>query len=101
MFFRFATYLSMDSLPESVKANLPPGMSASGMSINFMVQANLPVIGALLGQDWGNWRIDFGIYLTGPTKPLVKMLYQAPGMTEDPDFYLIKGQVFQIRGGGK
>jgi hypothetical protein len=44
--------------------------------------------------------VDFGIYLTGPTKPLVQALYQTKTM-DNPDFYLIKGQVFQIRGGGQ
>jgi len=52
----------------------------------------------ILGKDMGRWAIDFGLYLSGKTSPIAQTLYGSSGKN-DPDLWLLKGRIYQIRGG--
>jgi len=100
MFIRIVSYFGLDVLPDSIKEILEEKgeIQCSELKMNIMIQVNLPVIGCLAGHDWGNWQVDFGIFISGKTGPIVDALFSSP-QGNDPDFWLVKGRVFQIRGG--
>jgi hypothetical protein len=99
MYIRFSGYFGLDALPESIKNMMAQrGMNTSDMIMNIMIQVNLATLGCLFGKDWGKWQIDFGIFISGSTGPIVRALYSNPPKN-DPDFWLIKGRVYQIKNG--
>lgn len=63
----------------SVEPPLPARtvLQSVGLQVQFkvaaMIEANLALIGSLLGQDWGTWEVNFGVYAELP-KPFGEWL---------------------------
>ena len=47
-----------------------PALEAIGLDLTFrvaaLIEANLALIGSLIGQDWGTWEVNFGVYVELP-----------------------------------
>ena len=67
--------------------------------MHVVIQVNLPFIGMFFGQDWGRVQIDFGICITGETRPLVIVLYGNVPRKSNPDFWIMKGRIYEIENG--
>ncbi len=54
---------------------------------------NIPCLGKLVGMNWGQWRVDFGVYLEGVPREYVSgFLLKDTGDTVD--LWLMKGSVY-------
>jgi hypothetical protein len=94
MYVKFGVYLEIGTPKIIKKVSENAGDTCTLM---IAVQANLPALASLLGWEWGDWEVVFGVYLDHfPSKSLSKSL----GTSDDPDafvdLWLLKGRVYEI-----
>ena len=59
------------------------------------ISPNIPCLGRIVGRDWGQWRVDFGVYLEGVPREFVSgFLLKDTG--DVVDLWLVKGRVFGV-----
>lgn len=94
MFIRFELYFRIGT-PKIIKriSQDPPAQSRLAVTI----QTNVPALVNLLGWDWGDWEVVFGVFLDHfPSKALSKTF----GTSEDDktfvDLWLFKARIYEI-----
>ncbi|MEE9150898.1 MAG: lamin tail domain-containing protein [Thermoplasmata archaeon] len=94
MFIRFELYFEIGTpkIIQRISTEPPPECRLS-----IAVQANIPALVALLGWDWGDWEVIFGVFLARyPSKAVSKIF----GTSEDPntyvDIWLFKARIYEI-----
>jgi hypothetical protein len=94
MFVKFGVYLEMGT-PKIIK-RISEGADDT-CRLMIAVQANLPALASLLGWDWGDWEVVFGVYLDHFSS---KAVSKSLGTSEDPDAYVdlwfFKGRVYEL-----
>ncbi|UCE73119.1 MAG: hypothetical protein JSV56_08750, partial [Methanomassiliicoccales archaeon] len=94
MFIRFELYLCVGT-PKIIKRIAQEAPERCKLSI--AIQANIPALVALLGWDWGDWEVVFGVFLSHFPSKAVSKLY---GTSEDPnsfvDLWFFKARVYEI-----
>ena len=84
------------------EVGLPKMMRVMGMADTqerlecaVIVSPNVPAIGKIVGRDWGNWSIDFGLCLQGVPKELVgAFLLKDTG--DLVDFWIVKARLYGL-----
>ncbi len=102
MFIRLEGYLIV-GVPASVRGAVPESMAGevpTQVTFVVLIQANLPLFAALIGKDWGRWRLDFGVYIEGFPASIADTLfgYKAEEGAQI-SLWLIKVSLYEIRGG--
>lgn len=94
IFVRFEVYLEIGT-PKVIKkiSENPP----ADCRLSIAVSANIPALVSLLGWEWGDWEVIFGVYIAHfPSKAVSKVF----GTSEDPntyvDIWLFKARVYEI-----
>ena len=59
------------------------------------ISPNIPAIGKLVGRQWGNWSVDFGMYLEGVPKDFAAS-YLAKDTGDLIDFWIVKARLYGI-----
>ncbi len=59
------------------------------------IAPNLPAIGKLAGRHWGNWSVDFGVYLEGVPKSFASSLVEESS-GDVMDFWVVKGRLYGL-----
>lgn len=92
---RFEVYFGM-GYPKMLR-RWSSSQSQKKMDVAICVQPNLPAVAVLAGLDWGEWRVDFGVYLENfPLNSLGKI--ETFNKDSTVDLYVLKGQIQEIRG---
>jgi hypothetical protein len=60
-----------------------------------VVSPNMPALGKIVGKNWGNWSIDFGVCLSGVPKEFASaFLLKDTG--DLIDFWIVKARLYGI-----
>ena len=99
MYVRFEVY-TFGGVPSVIKENLPAEITCPlSIKIVASISLNVPAIVMLVGLDWGDWAIVFGVYLEDVPKDIASYLF---GTSKDGDslvdVWFIKARVYGIRG---
>lgn len=65
LFIRAEVHVSLEA-PLPVRVALQSIGSAIQVRMGAMIEANLALIGNLMGQDWGTWEVNFGVFVEIP-----------------------------------
>ena len=94
MYVRFGVYLQIGT-PKIIK-KISEGAEDT-CTLMIAVQANLPALASLLGYEWGDWEVVFGVFLDHFSS---KSLSKSLGTSDDPDAYvdlwLLWGRVYEL-----
>jgi hypothetical protein len=94
---RFEVYFGVGYPKAFEKLAKEPNESVKKMTMAISIQPNVPAIVKLAGLNWGKWKIDFGIYFENfPGSCLGKAYSLSKGSVVD--LWLIKGQIYEVRG---
>ena len=94
MHVRFEVYLFVGT-PKVIKkiSKDPP----EECRLSIAVQANIPALVTLLGWDWGDWEIVFGVYLANfPSEAVSEVLGTSDDPNVDVDIWLLKARIYEI-----
>jgi hypothetical protein len=94
MFIRFELYFRIGT-PKIIKriSKDPPAQSRLAIAI----QANVPALVNLLGWDWGDWEVVFGVFLDHfPSKALSKTFGTSDDDKTFVDLWLFKARIYEI-----
>ena len=91
-------YIRFDALFE---VGAPKILSSMGVSDGLpdrltcvvTIGPNIPFLGKLAGKPWGQWRVDFGVYLEGVPRECVSS-FTVKGAGDLVDLWLLKGCVY-------
>lgn len=59
------------------------------------ISSNLPALGKLVGRNWGNWSIDFGVYLERVPRDFAAS-YLSKDTGDFIDFWLVRARVYGL-----
>ncbi len=95
MYVRLDLGFSLDSTPDYTTSFLDPGGGDEGENqLKIRIEANIPAIGAICFQNWGRWRVNFGLVIKGPmAEAICKGIYGE----ERDELYIIYGSVYELR----
>jgi hypothetical protein len=94
MFIRFELYFSVGTpkLITKVCKDPPPKCRFA-----IAIQANIPALVNLLGWDWGDWEVVFGVYLDHfPSRALSKTFGTSEDKDSFVDLWLFRVRVYEI-----
>lgn len=57
------------------------------------ISPNIPALGKLAGKDWGNWSVEFGVYLEGVPRELVSGLLKVDS-GDFVDIWVVRGRLY-------
>jgi len=60
-----------------------------------VVSPNMPALGKIVGKNWGNWSIDFGVCLSGVPKEFAKA-FMLKDTGDLIDFWIVKARLYGI-----
>jgi len=60
-----------------------------------VVSPNMPALGKIVGKNWGNWSIDFGVCLSGVPKEFAKA-FMLKDTGDLMDFWIVKARLYGI-----
>ena len=63
-------------------------------ALDVRLEANVPAIGALFGQDWGRWEVTFGALIEGLPAAIVDPLFDTGGA--DADVWLLQARAHAL-----
>ncbi len=73
----------------------PRGGGVGGrFALDVRLEANVPAIGALFGQDWGRWEVTFGALIEGVPAAIVDPLFDTGGA--DADVWLLQARAHAL-----
>lgn len=82
--------------PPRIIRSLGSDLGFSGtMTCVISIAPNLPAIGKLVGRSWGNWAVEFGVYLEGVPREMVSGVL-ARDTGDYVDLWLVKGKLYGI-----
>jgi hypothetical protein len=55
----------------------------------------MPALGKIVGKNWGNWSIDFGVCLSGVPKEFAKA-FMLKDTGDLIDFWIVKARLYGI-----
>ena len=94
LYLRFEALFEV-GLPKMIRALGAAGSIDGKFTCAASIAPNLPALGRLVGRNWGNWSIYFGVYLEGVPKA-----FAANYLTKDAgdfiDFWLVKARVYGV-----
>ena len=79
-------------LPAWVPGNLAGALGAT-VEASIRVEANVPAIGALFGEDWGAWDVNFGVVI-GIPEPVASAMLGTDGLAAD--LWLLQGHAYPL-----
>ncbi|MGD9963568.1 MAG: hypothetical protein AB7S97_06710, partial [Thermoplasmata archaeon] len=93
-------YVRFDLLSE---IGTPRMVSAMGVTDDLVdrltcvatIGPNMPCLGKLAGRDWGQWRVDFGVYLEGVPREFVSG-FLVKDVGDTVDLWLVKGAAYGL-----
>lgn len=94
LYVRFEVLFEI-GLPKMVRLLGAAGSLDRKFSVAVAISPNIPALGKLAGRNWGNWSVDFGVYLEGvPTEFVKNFILDVSG--DMVDFWLAKGRVYGV-----
>jgi len=94
LYLRFEALFEV-GLPKLIRAVGAAGNIDGRFTCAASISPNLPALGTIVGKDWGNWSIDFGVYLEGVPKDFAAS-YLAADTGDYIDFWLVKARVYGL-----
>lgn len=94
LFLRFELLFEV-GLPRMVRAVGAIGPLDQKYACAVAISPNIPALGKLAGKSWGNWCVEFGLYLEGVPREFAKgMLSKDTG--DVIDFWVVKARAYGI-----
>ncbi len=94
LYIRFEVLFEV-GLPRMVRLLGAVGPLDQKFTCAAVISPNIPAIGKIVGRNWGNWSIDFGVCLSGVPKE-----FAAGFLTKDTgkyvDFWLVKARIYGL-----
>lgn len=94
LYLRFELLFEV-GLPRMIRVLGATGDTGGRFTCAVAVSPNLPAIGKLAGRHWGNWSVEFGVYLEG-----VPRSFAAPFVKDTSDgmmdFWVLKGRLYGL-----
>lgn len=94
LFLRFELLFEV-GLPKMVRLLGAVGPLDSRFSCAIAISPNIPALGKLAGRNWGDWAVEFGVYLEG-----VPREFASGFLTKDTgdliDFWMVKGRAYGL-----
>ena len=94
LYLRFEVLFEV-GLPKMIRIVGASGSIDGRFTCAASISPNLPAIGKLVGRNWGNWSIDFGVYLEGVPRDFAAN-YLSKDTGDFIDFWLVKGRVYGV-----
>ena len=94
LYLRFEVLFEV-GLPRMVRLLGVVGSLDAKFSAAVAVSPNMPALGRLVGKDWGDWSLDFGLYLEGVPRGFVNG-YITDNTGELVDLWLAKGRIYGV-----
>ncbi|UCG69339.1 MAG: hypothetical protein JSV09_16435 [Thermoplasmata archaeon] len=94
MYVRFEVYFEIGTpkIIQKISTEPPPDCRLS-----IAVQVNIPALVALIGWDWGDWEVIFGVYLARfPSRSVSNILGTSDDKDTYVDLWLLKARVYEI-----
>jgi hypothetical protein len=82
-------------VPRMVRVLGATGIVGQRFECAVVVSPNMPALGKIVGKDWGNWSIDFGVCLSGVPKEFASaFLLKDTG--DLIDFWIVKARLYGV-----
>jgi len=94
LYLRFEAMFEV-GLPRMVRLLGVVGDLQSSYSCAVCISPNLPAIGRMAGRSWGNWSVDFGVYLEGVPKDFASSVVSLDS-SDYVDLWLVKARVYGV-----
>ncbi|HEX7392968.1 MAG TPA: lamin tail domain-containing protein, partial [Thermoplasmata archaeon] len=94
LYLRFELLFEV-GLPKMIRLLGAVGSLDRRFSCAIAIAPNIPALGKIVGRNWGNWAVEFGVYLEG-----VPREFATGFLTKDTgdliDFWIVKGRAYGL-----
>lgn len=94
LYLRFEALFEV-GLPDMIRVLGVVGDIQDTFSCAVCISPNLPALGRLAGRNWGNWSVDFGVYLEGVPRDFASSVLSLDS-SDYLDFWLVKARVYGV-----
>lgn len=94
LFLRFELLFEV-GLPKMIRVLGASGSTDGRFICAVAISPNLPAVGKLAGRHWGNWSVEFGVYLEGVPKSFAASFVK-DSSGDLMDFWLVKGRLYGL-----
>jgi hypothetical protein len=94
LYLRFELLFEV-SLPKMIRLLGAVGSLDRRFSCAIAIAPNIPALGKIVGRNWGNWAVEFGVYLEGVPREFA-MGFLTKDTGDLIDFWIVKGRAYGV-----
>jgi hypothetical protein len=65
------------------------------LTCGIVISPNIPALGRLVGRDWGDWSVEFGLRLEGLPRDYISS-YMMKDIGDMVDLWVLKGRIYGL-----